>query len=108
MPKEKLNVLLEGGVNRISFGVQTFRDELLEKIGRKHTREDAFVAIRRSAGSGLQKYKCRYYLCSAGTDDRRCKRNVRYCFYAWCTTFLGIFINVEPKTVFYNLMNKGN
>ena len=39
LPKEKLNVLLEGGVNRISFGVQTFRNELLEKIGRKHTRE---------------------------------------------------------------------
>lgn len=39
LPKEKLNLLLEGGVNRISFGVQTFRDELLEKIGRKHTRK---------------------------------------------------------------------
>ena len=78
-------------MNRISFGVQTFRDELLEKIGRKHTREDAFVAIR-SAGSGLQKYKCRYYLRSAGQTIED-ERNVRYCFYAWCTTFLGIFIN---------------
>ncbi|MEC3078691.1 radical SAM family heme chaperone HemW, partial [Bacillus tropicus] len=54
LPKEKLNVLLEGGVNRISFGVQTFRDELLEKIGRKHTREDAFLAIREAQEVGFK------------------------------------------------------
>ena len=41
-------------MNRISFGVQTFRDELLEKIGRKHTREDAFVAIREAQEVGFK------------------------------------------------------
>ena len=91
MPKEKLNVLLEGGVNRISFGVQTFRNELLEKIGRKHTREDAFVAIREAQEVGFKNINVD--IIYALPDDRRCKRNVRYCFYAWCTTFLGIFIN---------------
>lgn len=33
---EKLKILKEAGVNRLSFGVQTFEDDLLEKIGRVH------------------------------------------------------------------------
>lgn len=33
------------GVNRISFGVQSFNDELLEKIGRAHTANDAIKSI---------------------------------------------------------------
>ena len=52
LPKEKLNVLLEGGVNRISFGVQTFRDNCLRKLDVSIREEDAFVAIR-SARSRL-------------------------------------------------------
>jgi oxygen-independent coproporphyrinogen-3 oxidase len=37
---EKLLVIKEYGVNRISLGVQTFDNGLLQKIGRRHTTED--------------------------------------------------------------------
>lgn len=33
------------GVNRLSFGVQTFKDEILETLGRPHTSDDARRAI---------------------------------------------------------------
>lgn len=48
---ETLSVLLEGGVNRLSFGVQSFDDVLLKRIGRIHTAdeaEDAFLLARRA------------------------------------------------------------
>jgi len=38
-------VLRAGGVNRLSFGVQSFQDELLKKIGRIHNREEAGMAV---------------------------------------------------------------
>lgn len=43
---EKLRVMKNYGVNRLSMGVQTFDDRLLKKIGRKHTAEDVYQTMR--------------------------------------------------------------
>ncbi|SFJ35533.1 MULTISPECIES: radical SAM family heme chaperone HemW [unclassified Bacillus (in: firmicutes)] len=107
LPKEKLNLLLEGGVNRISFGVQTFRDELLEKIGRRHTREDAFVAIREAQEVGFTNINVDliYALPTQTIEDVR--ETLDIAFTLGVQHFSAYSLIVEPKTVFYNLMNKG-
>jgi oxygen-independent coproporphyrinogen-3 oxidase len=38
--KEKLEIILNGGINRISFGLQSTNNEILKKIGRIHTYEE--------------------------------------------------------------------
>lgn len=43
---EKLDVMRNYGVNRISMGVQTFDDRLLKKIGRKHNAQDVHDTIQ--------------------------------------------------------------
>ena len=43
---EKLDVMRNYGVNRISMGVQTFDDRLLKKIGRKHNAQDVYDTIQ--------------------------------------------------------------
>lgn len=43
---DKLNVMKNYGVNRLSMGVQTFDDRLLKKIGRKHTAQDVYDTIQ--------------------------------------------------------------
>ncbi|MCP1125227.1 radical SAM family heme chaperone HemW [Bacillus sp. 3103sda1] len=107
LPKEKLNLLLEGGVNRISFGVQTFRDELLQKIGRRHTREDAFVAIREAQEVGFTNINVDliYALPTQTIEDVR--ETLDIAFTLGVQHFSAYSLIVEPKTVFYNLMNKG-
>lgn len=48
--EDKLKAILEGGADRISINPQTMNDEILEKIGRKHTAQqtiDAFNLARR-------------------------------------------------------------
>lgn len=107
LPKEKLNVLLEGGVNRISFGVQTFRDELLEKIGRKHTREDAFVAIREAQEVGFKNINVDIIYALPGQTIEDVKETLDIAFTLGVQHFSAYSLIVEPKTVFYNLMNKG-
>lgn len=42
---EKLAVMKEGGVNRISFGVQSFDPQLLQTIGRIHNVDDVYRSI---------------------------------------------------------------
>jgi len=53
LTKEKLDVLVKHGANRISLGVQTFDDKLLKKIGRKHTAKDVFQTIELLKSEGM-------------------------------------------------------
>lgn len=46
LTQEKLHVMKEYGVNRLSMGVQTFDNRLLKKIGRKHTAEDVYDTMK--------------------------------------------------------------
>src|SRR5438270_8233629 len=49
---DKAKLLREFGVNRISMGVQSLNSDLLEKLGRIHSREQVFKSfdILRNAG----------------------------------------------------------
>lgn len=51
---EKLEILLEGGVNRLSFGVQSFDDGLLCRIGRIHTASEAVQAMEMARKAGFE------------------------------------------------------
>jgi len=50
---EKLAAMREGGVNRISFGAQTFDNGLLAKIGRIHAAEDVVQSIANAKAAGF-------------------------------------------------------
>ena len=52
---DKVNALASSGVNRISVGIQTFSDDVLRTLGRRHTSAQALSALRSIAGrSGLR------------------------------------------------------
>ena len=42
------------GINRLSLGVQSFDETILQSIGRRHTGEDALQAIEYSRNSGVE------------------------------------------------------
>ena len=50
---ERFEDYIKAGVNRISIGVQSFNNQLLEAIGRKHSAEDAENAIRIAKSVGF-------------------------------------------------------
>ena len=51
----KLRVMRELGINRISFGVQSFADHLLAKVGRIHTAAQAVMAVEEAAQAGFSR-----------------------------------------------------
>lgn len=51
--KESLIALRQAGVNRLSIGVQSFSDTLLQRIGRSHTAEEAIWAIANAGQAGF-------------------------------------------------------
>ena len=46
------------GVNRISFGVQSFDEEKLKKLGRNHSKKQAIDAIKNAHKVGIQNISC--------------------------------------------------
>lgn len=50
---DKLAVMKAGGVNRISFGVQSFDNGLLQRIGRIHSRDDVYRSLETAAKTGF-------------------------------------------------------
>jgi len=50
---DKLTKYLESGINRLSIGVQTFDDQLLGVLGRRHTAQDAMDAYRMARDAGF-------------------------------------------------------
>ncbi|MEZ2658841.1 radical SAM family heme chaperone HemW [Aneurinibacillus aneurinilyticus] len=51
---EKLSIMREGGVNRISFGVQSFNDDLLKRIGRIHDSEQVLRSLENAKKTGFE------------------------------------------------------
>ncbi|MBD1371138.1 oxygen-independent coproporphyrinogen III oxidase [Hazenella sp. IB182357] len=51
---ELLTVMKKGGINRISFGVQTFRNTLLREIGRIHDNADIKRSVQQARQAGFQ------------------------------------------------------
>lgn len=50
---DKLTAMKAGGVNRISFGVQSFDNGLLERIGRIHSVDDVYRSIANARAAGF-------------------------------------------------------
>ncbi len=51
--QEKLHLLRQFGVNRLSLGVQSFDDNLLRYLGRIHTADEARQAWQQARRAGL-------------------------------------------------------
>lgn len=107
LSKEKLLLLFEGGVNRLSFGVQVFDDELLEKIGRTHRAADVFQTIALAKEVGFQNINADLIYSLPGQTVEGFKETLKQAFSLDVQHFSGYSLQIEPKTVFYNLMRKG-
>ncbi|MGM0835803.1 MAG: radical SAM family heme chaperone HemW [Bacillota bacterium] len=104
---EKLRLLKEGGVNRLSFGVQSFNDEHLKRIGRTHRKEDVFKSIEHARAAGFDNVSVDliYSLPDQTVEDFQ--DTLRTAFSLDMEHYSAYSLIIEPKTVFYNLMNKG-
>jgi oxygen-independent coproporphyrinogen-3 oxidase len=52
--REKLSLMRSRGVNRLSLGVQSFSDKVLQILGRLHTAEQAAEAFRAARSAGFE------------------------------------------------------
>ncbi len=107
LSKEKLKIMKEAGVNRLSLGVQSFNEELLKKIGRAHNVKDVYETIDMAREEGFENISIDLIYSLPGqtlsdledTIDRALQLNLPH--------FSAYSLIIEPKTVFYIMLNKG-
>ena len=106
LTKEKLKVLYNGGVNRLSLGVQAFQDELLKKLGRTHSNEHVFKTIEDAKNTGFENISVDLMYGLPGQTMQQWKKTLDIAFSLQLPHFSAYSLIVEPKTIFYNLMAK--
>lgn len=107
LSKEKFNILHHAGVNRLSFGVQTFNDQLLKKIGRTHRAGDVFRTIERAKDAGFKNISIDLIYSLPGQTLTDFRETLDTSFSLDIQHYSGYSLIIEPKTIFYNLMKKG-
>ncbi|MER2089664.1 MAG: radical SAM family heme chaperone HemW [Sporosarcina sp.] len=103
----KLAVLKTGGVDRLSIGVQSFDADLLKKIGRTHGADDAARVVDEARKAGFDNISIDLIYGLPGQTIAQWNDTLEQATALDLPHYSGYSLIVEPKTVFYNLMNKG-
>jgi oxygen-independent coproporphyrinogen-3 oxidase len=104
---EKLQILKDAGVNRVSLGAQTFNDELLRKIGRAHQASDINRSVAEMKKIGFKNISIDLIFSLPGQTIADFKDTLQQAFSLDIQHYSGYSLIIEPKTVFYNLMQRG-
>lgn len=104
---EKVQLLKDFGVNRLSMGVQTFNPELLGILGRTHKTEDIYqsVANARQVGIPSISLDLMYHLPHQTIEDFKDSLEKALALDIDHISSYGLIL--EPKTKFYNMYRKG-
>ncbi len=105
--KEKIAVLKENGVNRLSVGVQAFQSSLLKKLGRTHNKEDIYSTVREAKKAGIENMSIDLMFGLPGQTMDMFKESVDEALALDVPHISSYSLQIEKKTVFYNLAQKG-
>ncbi len=104
---DKLSLLQSYGVNRISMGVQTFNDELLKAIGRKHRKETVYKTIDMARKIGFDNISIDLIFRLPKQTLADFEETLRYALELDLPHYSIYSLILEHKTIFYNLMRQG-
>ncbi len=107
LTEEKLSILKNYGVNRLSIGVQTFDDEVLEAIGRTHRTDEVLKGIELARHIGFENMSIDLMYALPKQTLESVKKSLDIALGLKIPHLSLYSLIVEPKTVFYNLMRKG-
>ncbi|MGM9925484.1 MAG: radical SAM family heme chaperone HemW [Bacillus sp. (in: firmicutes)] len=103
---EKMHILKKAGVNRISFGVQSFKEEILKAIGRTHRPGDVYDSVAKAREAGFENITIDLMYGLPGQSKEDFRDSLEKALELDLPHYSSYSLIVEPKTVFYNLMQK--
>ena len=104
---DKIAVLKQSPVNRVSLGVQTFDDKMLKKIGRSHLEKDIYENIDRLKLAGFNNISIDLIYALPGQTMAQVKDNVAKAISLDIPHMSLYSLILENHTVFMNRMRRG-
>lgn len=104
---DKIAVLKNSAVNRVSLGVQTFDDKMLKKIGRSHLEKDIYENIDRLKLAGFDNISIDLIYALPGQTMEQVKDNVAKAISLDIPHMSLYSLILENHTVFMNRMRRG-
>lgn len=104
---DKIAVLKESQVNRVSLGVQTFDNKMLKKIGRSHQEQDIYDNIRHLKQAGFDNISIDVIYALPGQTMDQVKENVAKAIDLDIPHMSLYSLILENHTVFMNRMRRG-
>ena len=104
---DKIAVLKDSQVNRVSLGVQTFDNKMLKKIGRSHQEQDIYDNIRHLKQAGFDNISIDLIYALPGQSMDQVKENVAKAIDLDIPHMSLYSLILENHTVFMNRMRRG-
>ena len=104
---DKIAVLKESQVNRVSLGVQTFDNKMLKRIGRSHQEQDIYDNIRHLKQAGFDNISIDLIYALPGQTMDQVKENVAKAIDLDIPHMSLYSLILENHTVFMNRMRRG-
>ncbi len=79
---EKMDMYLKKGINRLSIGVQSFENPVLETLGRIHSKNDAFYSFQKAKKAGFENINLDIMFGIPGQSLKMWKDTVRQCIFS--------------------------
>ena len=103
---DKLAVMKAGGVNRISFGVQSFDNGLLETIGRIHNTDDVYRSLQLAREAGFANLSIDLMFGLPGQTVEMLDRSLDAALQLELQHYSIYGLKVEENTLFYKLYQR--
>ncbi|WP_416149304.1 radical SAM family heme chaperone HemW [Salipaludibacillus sp. HK11] len=105
--EEKMSMLYEMGVNRLSIGAQTFDEDLLKAINRDHKASDVEKTVNLAHNSGIKNLSIDMMFGLPKQTMKQWTDSLKSACQLQIQHISAYSLKVEEKTVFYQLFKKG-
>lgn len=103
---EKIKTLKQSPINRLSIGVQSFRDEDLRFMNRAHTSDQAIKSIKMCQEAGFNNLSIDLIYGTPGMTNQAWKNNLSTCFNLDVPHVSSYALTVEKNTALYYQIEK--
>lgn len=103
---EQLNYWVELGINRLSIGIQSFREEDLQWMGRAHNADQALACIGLAQSAGFQNISIDLIYGGPSLSDENWIKNLEIALNTGVPHLSCYALTVEPKTALAHKINK--
>jgi oxygen-independent coproporphyrinogen III oxidase len=104
---DKFAMMRRAGVNRLSIGAQTFDPVLLKAINRDHQPDQVEETVRLALEAGIENLSIDLMFGLPEQTMEQWKDTLQKAVSLPITHISAYSLKIEPKTVFYQMMNKG-